>query len=52
MALVGGGSGSIRGNRHIKTPQGTPMANVWLDVSQKFGLEHKTFGVSTGTVGL
>jgi len=52
MALVGGGAGSIRGNRHIKTPQGTPMANVWLDVSQKFGVDHKTFGVSTGTVGL
>src|SRR6187399_2722746 len=41
MALVGGGAGSIRGNRHIKTPQGTPMANVWLDVSQKFGVDHK-----------
>src|SRR5262245_29749361 len=52
MALIGGGAGSIRGNRHIKTPQGTPMANVWLDVSQKFGVDHKTFGVSTGTVGL
>jgi hypothetical protein len=52
MALIGGGAGNIRGNRHIKTPQGTPMANVWLDVSQKFGVEHKTFGVSTGTVGL
>ena len=51
MALIGG-AGGIRGNRHIKTPQGTPMANVWLDVSQKFGVDHKTFGVSTGTVGL
>ena len=51
MALIGG-AGSVRGNRHIKTPQGTPMANVWLDVSQKFGVEHKTFGVSTGTIGL
>jgi hypothetical protein len=52
MALVGGSAVSIRGNRHIKTPQGTPMANVWLDVSQKFGVDHKTFGVSTGTIGL
>jgi hypothetical protein len=23
-----------------------------LDLSQKFGVDHKTFGVSTGTVGL
>ena len=30
MAIVGGGAGSVRGNRHIKTPQGTPMANVML----------------------
>jgi len=52
MAIVGGGAGSVRGNRHIKTPQGTPMANVMLDLSQKFGVDHKTFGVSTGTVGL
>jgi hypothetical protein len=27
-------SGSLRGNRHIKTPQGTQTANVWLDVSR------------------
>ena len=52
MAIVGGGAGSVRGNRHIKTPQGTPMANVMLSLSQKFDVEHKTFGVSTGTVGL
>jgi len=28
------------------------MANVMLDLSQKLGVEHTTFGVSTGTVGL
>jgi hypothetical protein len=52
IAIVGGGSGTVRGNRHIKTPQNTPMANVMLDLSQKFDVDHKTFGVSTGTVGL
>jgi hypothetical protein len=52
IAIIGGGSGSVRGNRHIKTPQNTPMANVMLDLSQKFGVDHKAFGVSTGTVGL
>ena len=52
MAIVGGGAGSVRGNRHIKTPQGTQMANVMLDLSQKFDVDHQTFGVSTGTVGL
>jgi hypothetical protein len=52
IAIIGGGAGSMRGNRHIKTPQNTPMANVMLDLSQKFDVDHKTFGVSTGTVGL
>jgi hypothetical protein len=52
IAIVGGGAGSVRGNRHIKAPQGTQMANVMLDLSQKFDVDHKTFGVSTGTVGL
>jgi len=52
IAIIGGGAGSVRGNRHIKTPQNTPMANVMLDLSQKFDVDHKTFGVSTGTVGL
>jgi hypothetical protein len=52
IAIIGGGGGSMRGNRHIKTPQNTPMANVMLDLSQKFDVDHKTFGVSTGTVGL
>jgi len=52
IAILGGGSGSVRGNRNIKTPQNTPMANVMLDLSQKLGVEHTTFGVSTGTVGL
>ena len=52
MAIVGGGAGTVRGNRHIKTSQGTQMANVMLDLSQKFGVDHQTFGVSTGTVGL
>jgi len=52
MAIVGGGAGSVRGNRHIRTPQGTPMANVLLSLSQKFGVDQTTFGVSTGTVDL
>jgi hypothetical protein len=52
IAIIGGGAGSMRGNRHIKAPQNTPMANVMLDLSQKFDVDHKTFGVSTGTVGL
>jgi hypothetical protein len=52
IAIIGGGNGSMRGNRHIKTPQGTPHANVMLSLGQKYDVEMKNFGVSTGTVGL
>jgi hypothetical protein len=51
LLLIGGASGSVRGNRHIRTPQNTPMANVLLNVSQKFGVEQTSFGVSTGDSG-
>jgi hypothetical protein len=52
MAIIGGGAGSMRGNRHIKTAANTPQANVMLSLGQKFGVERSEFGVSTGTVDL
>jgi hypothetical protein len=52
MAIIGGGAGSMRGNRHIKTAANTPQANVMLSLGQKFGVEQSEFGVSTGTVDL
>jgi hypothetical protein len=52
LLFVGGGSGSVAGNRHIETPEGTPMANVWLSLSHKYGIDQESFGVSTGTVDL
>jgi len=50
MAIIGGGAGSVKGNRHIKTAANTPQANVMLALGEKFGVEQTTFGVSTGTV--
>jgi hypothetical protein len=52
FAIIGGGQGRVRGNRHIKTPQNTPMANALLNLSQKFDVAQESFGISTGTVGL
>jgi hypothetical protein len=52
LAIVGGGSGRVRGNRHIRTAQGTPTANLLLSLSQKFDVAHEAFGVSTGRVDL
>jgi hypothetical protein len=50
--VVGKGGGRIRGNRHIVTPEGTPMANLLLAVARTCGVEQERFGVSTGAVDL
>jgi hypothetical protein len=46
--LVGGGAGALKGNRHIKAPKETPLANFMLDLANKFGVEIDKFGISTG----
>ena len=52
LAIVGGGAGRVRGNRHIETPAHTPTANLLLGLAQKFDVAQDTFGVSTGAVDL
>jgi hypothetical protein len=50
--LVGTAGGGITGNRHLMTPNGTPMANLLLTLAQINGVEQDRFGVSRGTVDL
>jgi hypothetical protein len=50
--VVGGGAGTIKGNRHVVYPVMTPMANLHLSLAQKFGCQMGSFGTSTGTVEL
>ena len=50
--VIGGATGRMKGNRHIVTPENTPMANLLLAVSQKCGVEQDRFGVSKGAVEL
>jgi hypothetical protein len=48
-AIVGGGAGLLKGNRHIQAPKETPLANLMLDFANKFGCELDKFGtLSTG----
>jgi hypothetical protein len=51
-ALIGGGAGRVRGNRHITLPAKTPSGNLLLAIAQKFDVAQETFGISTGTVDL
>src|SRR5678816_4149150 len=50
--LVGGGAGKLAGGRHIELPVPTPITNLYLALLGKVGLEHQSFGDSTGSIPL
>ena len=53
LLLLGHGNGRLQGNLHLKAPEGTPMANVMLELMHKFGLDDvHNFGDSTGGFSL
>jgi hypothetical protein len=52
VAILGGGAGLLKGNRHVQAPKETPLANLMLDFANKFGCEMDKFGISTGRVEL
>jgi hypothetical protein len=52
LVVVGGGAGTVKGNRHIAYPKLTPVANLHVAFAQKFGLDIDRFGDSNGVVEL
>ena len=53
LFLAGRGGGKLKGNNHIMTPDGTPMANVFLTLLHGLGFNDlESFGDSTGEVAL
>ena len=53
LFLAGKAGGALRGNLHLKAADGTPMANVFLSLLQRLGLDDmKSFGDSTGRFDL
>jgi hypothetical protein len=52
IVLVGGASGQVQGNRHIVTPQHTPMSNLLLGMLDKLGVRRDSLGDSTGRIEL
>jgi len=50
--LVGGGSGGMKGNRHIKADKETPLANLMLALANKFDCDIDKFGISTGRLAI
>ncbi len=52
LLVLGHGNGRIAGETHLKAPDGTPMANVFLTLMHRLGLDVKSFGDSTGEFAL
>jgi hypothetical protein len=48
VMTIGGRDLKIKGNRHLRYPKGTPLANLSLTMMAKFGVPAESFGDSTG----
>jgi hypothetical protein len=47
-AIVGGGCGKLKGNRHLRYPDRTPLSNVHLTLLDHVGVSIESLGDSTG----
>jgi hypothetical protein len=53
LFLAGHAGGQLKGNLHVKAPEGTPMANVFLTLLHRLGVDDiASFGDSTGEIGI
>ena len=48
VLVAGGAAGKMKGGRHLKYPEGTPMANLLLSILDKAGVPQERVGDSTG----
>ncbi len=48
VALLGGACGNLAGDRHVRCPEHTPLANLHVALLNKAGVPTTTFGDSTG----
>lgn len=47
ILLAGGAAGQVRGGRHVRLPEDTPLANLHLTVLDKMGIAAERFADST-----
>jgi hypothetical protein len=50
VLVAGGAAGRLKGGRHLKYPEGTPMANLLLTILDKAGVPQDHVGDSTGVL--
>lgn len=50
ILLAGGGAGQLKGGRHLRVPDGTPLTNLYMTMLNKLGVRVERFGDSTGEI--
>jgi hypothetical protein len=48
ILVAGGAAGKMKGGRHLKYPENTPMSNLLLTILDKAGVHQESVGDSTG----
>ena len=48
VLVAGGAAGQLKGGRHLKYPENTPMSNLLLSILHKAGIDQERQGDSTG----
>jgi hypothetical protein len=52
VMVVGGKALGIRGNRHTRYPDRTPLSNLMLGLTDRYGVQMEKFGDSTAAIDL
>jgi hypothetical protein len=52
LLVAGKGVNLVQGNRHLMHTPTQPLANAWLTLGNRFGVEMDTFAASTGRIDL
>jgi hypothetical protein len=52
ILLAGRGGGDIQSGRHIASPKGTPLCNLYVSMLERMGTPTESFGDSNGTIAL
>ncbi len=48
VLVAGGGNGTLKGNRHVKVAEATPITNLYLSLLDRMNVRANTLGDSTG----
>lgn len=52
LVLLGGGAGTVKGGRHLRFEQDTPMNNLHMSILEKVGVPVEKFGDASGRLTL